>query len=458
MQYSIVLASLLAGADAFPHMAKQMMEQVQKRSLEGRQSGELSYTGFPTTVFDAADQFVVNDGDYYYQAANFDAGDIRGPCPGLNAAANHGYIARNGVTNLLEAIDGTNKVFNMGLDLGGFLSAYSVLQDGDPLTLKWSIGGIADLGGILPIQGSGTGLTGSHNKYETDSSPMRGDLYQYGNNYKLQLSQFQEFYDYHKGEANPNFAFDDLLRFRKARFTESIENNPYFFYGPFSGIEVSQAAFTFISAFMSNHSAEYPNGFLSRDVIKSFMAITETGGTGVGDGVLAWNPGTERIPDNWYRRTSTNPYTIPAFQADILRIAAYDPRILGVGGNLGTVNSYAGVDLLNLTGGVYNLQNLAEGNNAICFGKQFATLISADFGQGLVAALKTAVDSLVSKYIDAPVTGCPQLAAIDTSNLQEYPGFVKTQTETLGILKRSELYSDENLARREARYAAAATV
>jgi len=454
MQYSVVLASLLAGADAFPHMARQMMEQVEKRALETRQDGSLSYTGLPTTVFNAQDQYVANDGAYYYKAADFSAGDIRGPCPGLNAAANHGYIARNGVTNLLEAIQGTNAVFNMGTDLGGFLSAYSVLQDGDPLTLKWSIGGIADLGGILPLQGSGTGLSGSHNKYETDSSPMRGDLYQYGNNYELQLNQFQEFYDYHKGEENPNYTFDDLVKFRTARFTESIEQNPEFFYGPFTGILVSQAAFTFISAFMSNHSAEYPNGFLSRDVLKSFMGITETGGTGVGDGTLAFNPGTERIPDNWYRRASVNPYSIPEFLIDVLRVAESDPRILDVGGNTGTVNSFAGVSLSDLTGGVYNLQNLATGNNALCFGKQFAELLTPDFTLGVTATVKSAVSALVSKYIDAPITGCPQLSAIDTSNLQEYPGFVKSQTESTGFLKRSELYSDANLAKRAERYAA----
>jgi hypothetical protein len=34
---------------------------------------------------------------------------------------------------------------------------------------------------------------------------------------------------------------------------------------------------------------------------------------------------------------------------------------------MGKVNTYAGVDLSNLTGGVLNLEKLLEGNNLLCF-------------------------------------------------------------------------------------------
>ena len=46
---------------------------------------------------------------------------------------------------------------------------------------------------------------------------------------------------------------------------------------------------------MSNHSAEYPNGILDKETLKSFFAITEAA-----DGTLTYTPGHERIPDNWY--------------------------------------------------------------------------------------------------------------------------------------------------------------
>jgi hypothetical protein len=39
-------------------------------------------------------------GEHSFIPPDFSAGDQRGPCPGLNALANHGYIARNGVTEV----------------------------------------------------------------------------------------------------------------------------------------------------------------------------------------------------------------------------------------------------------------------------------------------------------------------------------------------------------------------
>lgn len=53
---------------------------------------------------------------------------------------------------------------------------------------------------------------------------------------------------------------------------------------------------------MSNHSADQPNGFLTRDVLKSFFAISGP------DNAHVYKKGTEQIPLNWYRRPVTNPY------------------------------------------------------------------------------------------------------------------------------------------------------
>ena len=63
------------------------------------------------------------------------------------------------------------------------------------------------------------------------------------------------------------------------RFQESIENNPYFFYGPFSGVAVTPAAYTFIFRYMANKSAEYPEGYLDGNVLKSFFSITGEDGS-----------------------------------------------------------------------------------------------------------------------------------------------------------------------------------
>lgn len=73
--------------------------------------------------------------------------------------------------------------YGMSLDLGGFLAVFGTVFDGNPLSLNpgYSIGGPTnasqDILGGLGLLAPPVGLAGSHNKYETDASPTRGDLY-----------------------------------------------------------------------------------------------------------------------------------------------------------------------------------------------------------------------------------------------------------------------------------------
>jgi len=417
----------MAVTEAFPHMAQKMAEELHKRQqlLPSLPTAEGDFTGTPTTIFNAAEQYVSNQGDHAYVAPNFAAGDTRGPCPGLNALANHNYLNHNGVTTLTQAIQATTEGFGMGVDLATFLSTISVLFDGAILTQQWSIGsgggsGLASLGGIL---GTGEGLTGSHNKYESDSSPMRGDRYEYcGNNYEVQLSQYQVLYDYYKGVADEDvsFTFSDLAKFRNFRYEQSVAENPYFFYGPFSGLIVSQAAFTFIPAFMSNHSAEFPNGKLSREVLNSFFAVTENNADGYGGGTLSYNPGTERFPDNWYRRPTANAYSIPTFALDVIRLGGEYPQVIAVGGNTNGVNSFTGLSLGDTFGDAFSAGNLLKGNNLQCFIHGITTQLVLDATKGLTGTLLAGVQTLLNG-IGAPVSlGCPQF---DTPiDLDGYPG------------------------------------
>lgn len=168
----------------------------------------------------------------------------------------------------------------MSNDLGGFLAVYGAIVDGTGTS--WSIEG-----------GPHVGIGGSHNNYETDSSPLKSDLNQYGSNEKLVMEQFYELYNLQPDARTANYNLEVLRAFRGTRYQESISKNPYFAYLPFSGIMVSQAAFTFIYRFMANKSAEYPEGVLNKDVLKSFMSITGP------ENNLKWTKGNERIPDNW---------------------------------------------------------------------------------------------------------------------------------------------------------------
>ncbi len=178
------------------------------------------------TTFDPTSQQVSTAGVYSWIAPG--AGDQRGPCPGLNALANHGYLPHNGIADIPTIISAvntgesilfswssqgctaallylnpppgalylllvsqggqaiwkttnTNTAYGMGLDLGTFLAVYGTAFDGDPLSADpgYSIGGPATSQEILGLGllGSPSGLSGSHNNYEADTSPTRGDLY-----------------------------------------------------------------------------------------------------------------------------------------------------------------------------------------------------------------------------------------------------------------------------------------
>ena len=209
-------------------------------------------------------------------------------------------------------------------------------------------------------------------------------------------------YDLQADAEVPNYDLDVLIQHRQYTFDQSLSTNPYFYFAPFAGIAVSNAAHTFIPALMSNHSAEYPNGILDKETLKSFFAITEAD-----DGTLSWQPGYERIPDNWYRRPLgvVNEYSPESFAQDFLQIAAVVPEAASVGGNTGTVNSFTGVDLGNITGGAYDTTALLNPTTFVCYFYQLTLAVVPDFlrSEALGSLLGTALTLLqseISPYVD----------------------------------------------------------
>jgi hypothetical protein len=89
-----------------------------------------------------------------------------------------------------------------------------------------------------------------------------------------------------------------LTQFRSKRFDTQIANNPDFFNGPFTGVLVQPAAYTFIYRFMANHSEANPYGLLSYSTIQSWFGISGSSGS------YTAKQGYERIPDNWVRTTT----------------------------------------------------------------------------------------------------------------------------------------------------------
>lgn len=77
-------------------------------------------------------------------------------------------------------------VFGMGVDLATFLTVYAAVMSGDLVSVsigakpgaKGLVGGIVKgLGSGLGLIGEPQGLDNSHNRFEADVSPTRGDLY-----------------------------------------------------------------------------------------------------------------------------------------------------------------------------------------------------------------------------------------------------------------------------------------
>ena len=50
----------------------------------------------------------------YHQFMPPGPNDARGPCPGLNAMANHNYLPRSGIATVNQFITGTHDAFGMG--------------------------------------------------------------------------------------------------------------------------------------------------------------------------------------------------------------------------------------------------------------------------------------------------------------------------------------------------------
>jgi hypothetical protein len=393
----------------------EMPTRTRQVSAQGVSATESNCGPLPCAIFDASEQFVSTTGDNAYASPL--ASQIRGPCPGLNAAANHGYLDRSGVVTLEDTITGLGQAYGMSPDLAAGLAAYAIAMDGDVLTQTWSIGGPQPANTLSGLLGTPQGISYSHSKYEGDSSIGRNDAYlANGDAHSLNITRFMEVYAL--GLDDDRYTLDKFRQQVEANQQVSISNNPYYFAPLFSTTLVVPAAYNFVINFMSNHSAEEPSGYLDGSMFKQFFAV---GGDYPN---FTWLPGQERIPDNWYRRTSTNQYNIPNVFEDLAIGWLVYPNSFRLGGNVNGVNTYAGVNLTDLTAGTYNFNTLFEGDNFECFFFQTQEQAVPDT---LKAGINDVADalSLIDKYFGSNVLSglsCPQLAGYDNSVFQQYPG------------------------------------
>ncbi|CAG8953597.1 hypothetical protein HYFRA_00010056 [Hymenoscyphus fraxineus] len=253
-------------------------------------------------------------GDTAHQYTPPGPNDIRGPCPGLNAAANHNFLAHDGITTFKELVDAQQNLYNVGYDLAVVLAVLGLsLTDGDIVTEKLSIGCEAtSRTSIAPIlTGSQPGLDG-HNKFESDTSLTRNDFFLgHGDNFSFNGTLYKMMKESTGGVYNR----DNLAKYRYERYQQSLRDNPNFYLGPL-GLLLFGAA-SFLYELMPSGTRNYAP---DEDTISAFFGAEQQS-----DGSYKGVP--ERIPDNWTNRVA--PYSVVDVTEEILAMYLKYPVLFG---------------------------------------------------------------------------------------------------------------------------------
>lgn len=209
-----------------------------------------------------------------------------------------------------------------------------------------------------------------------------------------------------------------LHPFRGHRFNTSISTNGYYWAGPFTHFAVNTATYLFTYNFFRNHSSEHPDGYLDLETLMSFEGVTRNT-----KGDFEWKAGRERIPDNWYRRAIGDDFGLIAFTRFAVDALVHLPYMAVVGGNTGEPNSFTGVNIADITGGVFNAETLLEGNNVMCLAFRVVSTATPDLLKGLVGNVLLAVKKL-TEVLDPVLEelSCPQLMKYDASSFDKFPG------------------------------------
>ncbi|TFL05778.1 Chloroperoxidase [Pterulicium gracile] len=155
------------------------------------------------------------------------AWEQRGPCPGLNVMANHGYIPRSGVATFEQLIAGAQEAFNMDYNFAMAVSAFGILARGNPLLGIVSIGGRTPF--VPPLPGIPDGIPGGfskHGRFEGDVSLTRADA-ALGDHVRFQPEMYKEFLRHVKEHGNGTdvVTMKAVQHYRFARYQDSLKRN-----------------------------------------------------------------------------------------------------------------------------------------------------------------------------------------------------------------------------------------
>ncbi|KDQ50980.1 hypothetical protein JAAARDRAFT_544016 [Jaapia argillacea MUCL 33604] len=207
--------------------------------------------------------------------------DQRGPCPGLNTMANHGYLPRNGIVSAADIINGAQEAFNVDYNFSVALASFALLSRGNVLLDRVSLGLESPLVPPLPgnIDGTPGGL-GKHGRFEGDVSMTRED-FALGDNVHFQQDLYNNLLTYVANYSDGHIVSERVFQeYRFARFVDSYLRNPNLtFHVGRHGFGYGEAGFTL------NFFPNAKEGNLTVPVMTSFFQH-------------------ETFPQGWFRRAT----------------------------------------------------------------------------------------------------------------------------------------------------------
>ncbi|KAH9474945.1 Aromatic peroxygenase [Psilocybe cubensis] len=235
--------------------------------------------------------------------------DQRGPCPGLNTLASHGWLPRNGIATPAQIITAVQEGYNMENDLARFVTYAAHLVDGNVVTDLLSIGGKSKLTGPAPPPPAIVGGLNTHAVFEGDASNTRSDAF-LGNNHEFNETLFDQLVGYANKYGAGKYNVTVAGEFKWRRIQDSIATNPEFnLLSPRIFTVYAEAVFP-INFFIDGRQTDRQ---LDLDDARSFLQ-------------------NMRFPDDFHRRNGS-------IGADEMRdIAAIHP--INPGRNVGKVNNY----------------------------------------------------------------------------------------------------------------------
>ncbi|KAI6894501.1 hypothetical protein KC318_g10705 [Hortaea werneckii] len=244
--------------------------------------------------------------------------DVRSPCPGLNALANHGFIPRNGKDMTLPIlIKGLKAGMNMAPDFTIAIGGVGLLSSDSPDTAR-----SFDLNDL-----------DQHNfPIEHDASLSRQDAY-FGNDYSFYQPNWDMVLKYYQGKTKTDI--ETASHAQRNRVANSRAINPEVVYGPREFVLANGETALYLQTMADPFS-----GRARLDYVKMLFE-------------------QEKLPYELGWRPSTVPISLLTLGQMVLELSAAAPDPVGEAANV-TADSYKDVFEL-IAGGSEVLANLTQG-------------------------------------------------------------------------------------------------